>query len=159
MTTAIEPLRSSVTVGRSPADAFRLFTSDMGTWWPLDLHSLAVDTYEGRVRPESLEFEEREGGRIVERMSDGTEGTWGTVLVWDPPSRVVLAWKPNTNDRPPTELEVRFTPAASGTLVELEHRGWERLGDIAERARSEYGQGWGGVLSLYAGAADREEAT
>jgi uncharacterized protein YndB with AHSA1/START domain len=159
MTTTIEPLRSSVTVRRSPADAFRLFTTDMGTWWPLDLHSLAVDTYEGRVRVESLEFEEREGGRIVERMSDGTEGTWGTVLVWDPPSRVVLAWKPNTDDRPPTELEVRFTSDAGGTLVELEHRGWERLGDIAERARAEYGQGWGGVLSLYASAAEREEAT
>ena len=153
MTTTIEPLRASIAVNRSPADAFRLFTRDMGTWWPLDVHSLAVDEYEGRSKTESLTFEEREGGRIVERMSDGTEGTWGTVLVWKPPSRVVLAWKPNTNEHPPTELEVRFTPQGDGTLVELEHRGWERLGEAAEESRASYGEGWGGVLSMFAAAA------
>jgi uncharacterized protein YndB with AHSA1/START domain len=66
---------------------------------------------------------------------------------------VVLAWKPNTSDRPPTELEVRFTAVAGGTLVELEHRGWERLGEIAEEARAGYGQGWAGVLTRFAAAA------
>ena len=157
MATTVEPLRSSVTVRRSPADAYRLFTRDMGAWWPLEIHSLAADEHGGRVRVTSLEFEERVGGHILERMSNGSEGSWGTVLVWEPPSRVVLAWKPNTDDRPPTELEVRFTPEAGGTLVELVHRGWERLGEIAERARAEYGQGWGGVLSRFAAAADMEE--
>ena len=87
-------------------------------------------------------------------MSDGAEGNWGTVLVWEPPSRVVLAWKPNTTPDPPTEVEVRFTPQGDGTLVELEHRGWERLGVAAERARAGYGQGWVGVLALFASAAD-----
>jgi uncharacterized protein YndB with AHSA1/START domain len=140
-------------VNRSPADAFRLFTRDMGTWWPLGVHSLAVDEHEGRVQTETLTFQEREGGRIVERMSDGTEGTWGTVLVWEPPSRVVLAWKPNTNEHPPTELEVRFTPEGAGTLVELEHRGWERLGESADASRASYGEGWGSVLSMFAAAA------
>jgi uncharacterized protein YndB with AHSA1/START domain len=153
----MEPLRSSITVRLPPGDAFRIFTRDMGTWWPLDVHSLAVDEREGRVRTPSLEFEEREGGRIVERMSDGTEGMWGTVLVWDPPAVLVLAWKPNTDDRPPTELEVRFTPEVGGTLIELEHRGWERLGDGAEEARASYGEGWTGVLSMFAAAAGGEE--
>jgi uncharacterized protein YndB with AHSA1/START domain len=153
----MEPLRSSITVRLPPGDAFRIFTRDMGTWWPLDVHSLAVDEREGRVRTTSLEFEEREGGRIVERMSDGTEGTWGRVLAWDPPAVLVLAWKPNTDDRPPTELEVRFTPEVGGTLIELEHRGWERLGDGAEEARASYGEGWTGVLSMFAAAAGGEE--
>ena len=153
MTRTIEPVRTSVTVRRSPEDAFLLFTRDMGTWWPLEMHSLAADEYAGRVRVERLEFEGRQGGRIVERMSDGNRGTWGTVLVWEPPVRVVLAWKPNLSDAPPTELEVRFTSVEAGTLVELEHRGWERLGDTAERARAGYGQGWIGVLSHFARAA------
>lgn len=157
MTTTIEPLRTNTTVRRSAAEAFELFTRGMGSWWPLDLHSLAADEREGRVRVESLSFEGREGGHIVERMSDGTEGTWGTVLVWEPPRRVVLAWKPNTNHLPATELEVRFTSVAGGTLVELEHRGWERLGQIAEEARASYGEGWIGVLSVFATAADWEE--
>jgi len=159
MTTTTEPLRASVTVRRSPADAFRLFTRDMGTWWPTDVHSLATDEYDGRVSVDSLTFEERMGGRIVERMSDGTEGTWGTVLVWEPPSRFVVAWKPNTNEHPPTELEIRFTARGAGTLVELEHRGWERLGAAAEAARAGYGAGWADLLSRFATAADDEEGT
>jgi uncharacterized protein YndB with AHSA1/START domain len=157
--TTTEPLRTSITVRRSPADAFELFTRGMGSWWPTDVHSLAVDEHEGRVRVESLEFEEGVGGRIVERMSDGSEGTWGSVLIWEPPTRVVLAWKPNTNDHPPTELEVRFTPEGAGTLVEVEHRGWERLGEVARDARGSYAEGWVGVLSRFATAADREEAS
>jgi uncharacterized protein YndB with AHSA1/START domain len=157
MTTTIEPLRTSIAVRRSPRDAFRLFTRDIGTWWPVDVHSLAVDEHDGRVGVEALIFEEREGGRIVERMSDGSEGTWGTVLVWDPPRRLVLAWKPNTNDLPPTELEIRFTPRDAGTLVELEHRGWERLGAAADAARGGYGAGWVAVLARFADVADGEE--
>jgi hypothetical protein len=70
----------------------------------------------------------------------------------------VLAWKPNSTPRPPTELEVRFTPEGGGTLVELEHRGWERLGEIAEDSRAEYGTGWVRVLDLFREAAAREVA-
>jgi len=156
---SIEPLRASITVRREPADAFRIFTKEMGGWWPLQVHSLAVDEHDGRVNAETVVVEERVGGRIVERLSDGTEGTWGTVTTWDPPARVVIAWKPNTNANPPTELEIRFTPAADGTLVELEHRGWERFGAIAEEARGSYGEGWVVTLSLFAAAAEREEAS
>jgi uncharacterized protein YndB with AHSA1/START domain len=153
MTTTIEPLRTSITVMRSPGDAFRLFTRDMGTWWPVEVHSLAVDEHDERVTVDALLFEEREGGRIVERMSDGSEGTWGTVLVWDPPRRFVLAWKPNTNDLPPTELEIRFTPRDAGTLVELEHRGWERLGDNGAAKRGNYDSGWPRILERFRAAA------
>ena len=157
--TTIEPLRAAVTVRRSAEDAFRIFTRHMGSWWPVEVHSLAVDEYDGRVGVESLRFEEREGGRIVERMTDGSEGTWGTVLTWEPPTRLVVAWKPNTNDLPPTELEVRFTPQGGGTLVELEHGGWVGLGAGAERLRAGYGAGWAGVLSRFEDAAGRKEAS
>ena len=105
----IEPIRASVTVGRTPEDAFRVFTRDMGAWWPLQAFSMAEDTYEDRgVKAETVVFEEHEGGRVYEVMSDGTEGTWATILAWDPPRRLVLAWKPNLTDNPPTELEVTF---------------------------------------------------
>ena len=58
---------------------------------------------------------------------------------------------------PPTELEVRFPSQGAGTLVELEHRGWERLGEVAEEARASYGEGGAGVLSMFAAAAGGEE--
>jgi uncharacterized protein YndB with AHSA1/START domain len=154
----IEPINTNVTVRRSPEDAFRIFTREMGSWWPLHAFSMAEDS-EGRVKAESVVFEERAGGRVYEVMSDGTEGTWATILAWDPPRSFILAWKPNLTDNPPTELEITFTPDDGGTRVDLEHRGWERLGALAAEARAGYGENWTGVLSLFAALAeqDREE--
>ena len=74
------------------------------------------------------------------------------------PDALVLAWKPNTSPRPPTELEVRFTPEGDGTLVELEHRGWERLGEIAQEVRAGYGEGWRATLDLFGQAIEKEVA-
>ena len=150
----IDPIHASVTVRRSPEESFRVFTRDMGNWWPVQAHSIAVDEHEGRVKVESIVVEEREGGRIYEVMSDGAEGTWATILAWDPPHRLLLAWRPNLSDNPPTEVEVTFSPDDGGTRVDLEHRSWERLGADAEAARSGYGEGWIGVLALFATAAD-----
>jgi uncharacterized protein YndB with AHSA1/START domain len=150
----IEPIHASVRVRRHPQDAFRVFTAEIGTWWPVEAFSIAADTSEGKLKAESIEFEEREGGRVIEVMSDGRRETWATILAWEPPRRVVLAWKPNLSDRPPTELEITFTPEEGGTLVELEHRGWERLGSLADEARSSYGDNWGRVLGLFVEAAD-----
>jgi uncharacterized protein YndB with AHSA1/START domain len=149
----IDAIHASVVVGCAPEDAFRVFTEEMGTWWPVQVHSMAVDEFDGRVKVESVVVEEREGGRIYEVMSDGAEGTWATIVKWDPPHRLILAWKPNLSDNPPTEVEVTFSPDDGGTRVDLEHRGWERLGALAEEARSGYGEGWTGVLTLFAVAA------
>jgi hypothetical protein len=45
------------------------------------------------------------------------------------------------------------------TRVELEHRGWERLGDLADQARSSYEGGWPGVLDrALACAGDLDQA-
>jgi uncharacterized protein YndB with AHSA1/START domain len=152
-----EPIHASVTVRAGQERAFEVFTAGLDTWWPLETHSRAVDQFEG-VKAERVEFEGRVGGRVIEHLSDGQALSWGEVLVWEPPSRFVLAWKPNASDRPPTELEVRFTPQGDGTLVEIEHRGWERLGEIAEQARAGYGENWQRVIDRFGEAADKEVA-
>jgi DNA-binding transcriptional ArsR family regulator/uncharacterized protein YndB with AHSA1/START domain len=149
----IEPVVKTVRVDLTQQQAFELFTEGMGRWWPLQTHSIAVDTHEGRVRAESLIFEPREGGRIYEVMSDGQEGDWGTVLEWNPPSRVVFSWKPNLSDGPWTEVEVRFAASGNGTKVELVHRGWERFGIAGSGRRQAYEEGWVGLLELYREAA------
>ncbi|HJR45488.1 MAG TPA: SRPBCC family protein [Actinomycetota bacterium] len=151
--TLMEPVVKTVRVDLGIEDAFRLFTAGMGTWWPLERHSIAVDSLEERVTADSLVFEEREGGRIYEVMSDGAEGTWGRVQAWEPPNRVVFSWKPNLTDGPYTEVEVRFTSIGAGSEVVLEHRGWEQFGDTAERYRNGYDSGWPGVLELFKTAA------
>ncbi len=157
--TEIEPIRLSVEVGVDTERAFRLFTEEIDTWWPLETHSRAVNDFEGgSLEVERVEFQPRVGGMVLEHLSDGQVLPWGEVLVWKPPRRVVLAWKPNSTPRPPTELEIRFTSVDGGTFVELEHRGWERLGDVAIEARRGYEQGWPGGLARFQDAANRRAA-
>jgi uncharacterized protein YndB with AHSA1/START domain len=111
---ALEPIRRSVVVPRPVAETFALFTDGLDSWWPLHTHSIAADTFEGRVTVDSITFEKRVGGRVLERMSDGTEAPWGTILAWEPPTRFVMNWKPTLVEGPSTEVEVVFTPVARG---------------------------------------------
>ncbi|MFP5297455.1 MAG: SRPBCC domain-containing protein, partial [Actinomycetota bacterium] len=152
----VEPVVRSVVVGIDPEAAFELFTVGMGTWWPLHTHSIAADTFEGRVTVTELVFEAHPGGSIYEVMSDGTKGEWGKVLEWEPPGRVVFSWKPNLEDVPPTEVEVTFIAVDDGTDVRLEHRGWERLGERGAVLRRGYEQGWPTMLSRFAQRTQRD---
>ena len=143
----IAPVVRTIDVSAPVDKAFRVFTEEMGSWWPLDVHSLYLE------RAASVTFDPAVGGHVTERSADGDEASWAQVLVYEPPTRFVLAWKPNTTPAPPTRLEVTFTPTAGGTHVELTHSGWELLGDEWEGARSSYSDGWISTLEHYAGAA------
>ena len=148
MTEPIEPVVVAVEVGRGVEEAFRVFTAEIAAWWPVADHSVEPD------RVETVVLEGRVGGRLYERWHDGGEVDWGRVLAWEPPARLVLSWSPTLERRPPTEVEVRFLAVEPDhTRVELEHRGWERLGDLAAQARSSYEGGWPGVLDAFAGTA------
>lgn len=139
--------------------AFGVFTEEMGAWWPLETHSIAVD--QGlEQRAETLRVETRQGGRIEEVLDDGSTRGWGGIDEWEPPSRVVFSWKPNDLPTPPTEVEVRFSAEGQGTRVDLEHRGWERLGGVAEEIHPLYSSegGWTMVLGRYANLADEKTA-
>jgi len=154
-----EPIRRSVSVGSTPERAFRLFTEEIGTWWPVEMHSRAVDDFEGEgLKAERIEFQGRLGGRVLEHMSDGRVLPWGEVVAWEPPSRFVLSWHPSFSDRPPTEVEVRFTASGEATLVELEHRGWEALGPDAAELMSGYSAGWAPTLERFRSAAEEAGA-
>jgi uncharacterized protein YndB with AHSA1/START domain len=150
----VEPIIRTVTVKGSVEHAFRVFTEQMGAWWPLETHSIAVD--QGlEQRAETLRVDGREGGRIKEVLDDRSTRDWGGIDVWEPPHRVVFSWKPNDRPTPPTEVEVRFTAAGNGTRVNVEHRGWERLGEVANEIHPLYSSegGWSMVLGRYANLA------
>jgi len=155
----IEPIRCDVTVPTGIEETFRLFTDDMASWWPLDTHSMAADRDDG-TSVAQLVFEPREGGRLYEIASDGTEGTWARVVTWDPPHRFVLTWKPNLRDEPETDVEFTFMPVDGGTRVTLEHRGWERLAR-GDEARGGYRRGWPFILEerFAAAAAERSHGS
>jgi uncharacterized protein YndB with AHSA1/START domain len=148
MTEPIEPVRVAVDVRRGIEEAFQVFTAGIAAWWPVAGHSVEPDKVAAVV------LEDRVGGRLYERWHDGGEANWGRVLAWEPPTRLLLAWSPNPERPVPTEVEVRFLAVeADRTRVELEHRGWERLGDPAAKARASYHDGWPTVLHAYAGTA------
>jgi len=139
----IEAVRKTVTVDCVVEEAFRVFTADAFSWWPIQTHSI----HEESVR--EIVFEGREGGEVYEISTGGERGHWATVLEWDPPTRLVLAWHILRADDSPTEVEVRFSPEGDGTRVELEHRGWEALGDGGSQKRDNYDTGWDFVLGKY----------
>jgi uncharacterized protein YndB with AHSA1/START domain len=153
----IDPIRRTVTVRGDPERAFELFTAGMGTWWPVDEYSRAVSELAAdNVRVTHLEFQARQGGSILEHLSDGRNLPWGEVTGWNPPQRVVMAWKPHSLPEPPTEVEVMFEPLADETAVQLEHRGWERLSDgLREGLYEIYARGWGPTLERFAATANR----
>ncbi|MBI1876314.1 MAG: hypothetical protein HYS05_20815 [Acidobacteria bacterium] len=100
-TPAVAPIVKTVILACTPGDAFHYFTADFGKWWPLASHSCVAFASNHQETPASCVFEERKGGRIVECGHSGEEHVWGTVLVWEPPSRVVFSWHSDArrNDR------------------------------------------------------------
>lgn len=147
--TVIEAVRQAIVVDASPERAFQVFTEEIGMWWPLD------DVHSRLEGAETAVIEPRKGGRVYERGASGEEASWGEVLEWEPPTLLVLAWKPNDSPYPPTEVEVRFTAEGERTRVELEHRGWERLGEDAAAARAGYDSGWMPLLARFEAAVAR----
>jgi uncharacterized protein YndB with AHSA1/START domain len=145
----IAAVRETVEVGASAEDAFVFFTSRMGEWWPLDKASYGGD------RAKDIFLEPRVGGRFFERFVDGDELQNGTVVDCDPPNRIVFTW--HTADwQGETEVEVTFIPIEGGTRVEVEHRGFDRVGPLGADVAAKFRGGWPGVMAAYAnGITDR----
>ena len=141
-TTLVAPVVKSVTVDCPVERAFTVFTREIGSWWPTESHSL----HPGEV--ERVVWEEIDGGAVYELATNGERAQWATVLRWEPPHRLVIAWQVNP-DRLGTEVEVRFTDEGGRTRVDLEHRGWENLEADGAEMRASYDTGWDHVLGRF----------
>jgi len=149
MTQATETaIRKSILVEAPVERAFEVFTRMIGNWWPLETHSIGLENAETAV------IETRPGGRVYEIAHNGQETEWGTVTVWDPPRRVAFTWHPGRGVETAQEVDVRFSAEGGATRVDLEHRGWEKLGDRMAEIVPQYDSGWDEVLGRrYAQAA------
>ena len=109
--TANPPVRKSVTVSAGVERAFHVFTDGFDTWWPRS-HSI------GGVPLQKAVIEGKAGGRCYQLSIDGSECDWGRILVWDPPSRFVIAWhlNPQWEHEPDatkaSEVEITLQPRA-----------------------------------------------
>ena len=147
-------LRKVTMVQAPPAVAWRVFTEQMGTWWPLAVYKI------GKANAVDAVMEPRVGGRWYERGDDGSTCDWGSVLLWEPPTRLVLSWDINANwQYDPdlkTEIEVRFiAEGESATRVELEHRKLDRYGARRDEMRRIFDTegDWGRLLAMFAARA------
>ena len=140
---SLPPIRRTITVPLPLADAFDLFVRRLPEWWPLSTRSV------GGAEAASCHVEARVGGRLFERSIRGDESTWGAFIVFDEPGRVVFTWHPGAISDSATEVEVNFVPNGATTLVVLEHREWERLGERASFIRALFDGGWTPVLQRF----------
>jgi uncharacterized protein YndB with AHSA1/START domain len=154
--TARSPVRKRIRVACDVEHAFRTFTEGIRSWWPVRTHSISAGP-NGEHPPEAVVLESTTGGRLYEVAHDGRECNWATIRVFDFPRRLVLEWNVNPAI-PATEVEVLFTRDGEGTIVELEHRGWERLTTDAEATRASYDSGWQSVLGCYTRAVPAMQA-
>jgi uncharacterized protein YndB with AHSA1/START domain len=143
----IAPLVRTVTVKAPPERAFALFTNHAERWWPASHHI-------GKQPFAAIVMEPRAGGRWFERDAQGLEYPWGEVMAWDPPGRILLAWRLNRKfDYDPnfsTEVELTFEPDGAGTRVTLEHRHLERFGADAAQFAASLNGGWTAILEGFA---------
>jgi uncharacterized protein YndB with AHSA1/START domain len=144
--TSLDPIRLSLEVGCPASHAFHIWTARTTAWWPVG-HTVSTEP--------GLEviIEPRVGGRIFERTPSGKEHDWGEILAWEPPSRLVYLWHLRADRSDATEVDVTFTAeAANRTRVDIEHRGWERLGERALAPRQGNFVGWSGLLPHFVAA-------
>ncbi|WP_229174973.1 SRPBCC family protein [Bradyrhizobium ivorense] len=144
-------VRKVMNVEAPPQVAWRVFTEQMGSWWPLAHYKI------GKASAVDAIMEPRVGGRWYERGDDGSTCQWGSVLAWEPPSRLVLSWDITADwQYDPdlkTEIEVRFIADGNdATRVELEHRKLDRYGTRAAEMRRIFDTegDWGRLLAMFA---------
>lgn len=142
----IEPLRYSFEVKCPVEHAFDVWTARTSKWWPKGSTISQADGLE-------VVFEARNGGRIFERTPEGQEIEWGEITVWEPPRRLGYLWHIATDRARATEVEIRFSERRNETTrVEIEHRGWEKLGERGQGWRDTNRSGWEGTLPHYIAA-------
>jgi uncharacterized protein YndB with AHSA1/START domain len=139
----LEPVKKKIEVRLNQESAFRLFTDEIGKWWPLAQYSV------GQELAETCCLEGKLGGRIYEVKHDGSESEWGNVTVWAPFEKVSFEWYPGRTPETAQEVTLTFTEIQGGTLVALVQTGWENLGEKAETNRDGYDKGWDFVLGQY----------
>ena len=129
----------------SQEHAFEVWANRPSLWWPRSHTVTGGDAL-------SIIFEGRPGGRIYERAADGTEHEWGQVTAWEPPDRIAYSWHLFFDPAEATDVEVTFAAGPDQTIVRIEQRGWERLGEAGQVRRANTEMAWAAIVPRYVAA-------
>lgn len=146
---SIPPIEKQVTIPVKPDLAFRRFTAEIASWWPMSNRPLGIS------RSGTIVFEEEEGGLIFHRKKDGERRVWGTVEHWNPPGQVRFSFHPGRDPSEAQIVDVGFKAIEGGTLVTLVHSGWDSLGSGGADLRDEFETGWEPVLGRFSDTRDQ----
>jgi len=142
-------ISKSVTVPVSPARAFRMLTEQPALWLP-PAHTFLSDCVQIAMEPAV-------GGRFYEQGADGTQITRGTILVWEPPRRLVLTWRigpgwrPVFDDEQAPRIAFDFRPSGVATEVVATYTELHRAAEMAATLRAAIAAGNPGeTLQRYA---------
>src|SRR5919108_314609 len=135
-----------------PEEAFRTFVEEVG----FGLRQAAIQPERGRY----LRFNQDLAGRFVE-FHDAVADTGvelGRVTAWEPGAHLAFGWRqPDWPEGASTEVDVRFAPVFDGTLLSVEHAGFERLG--LSRAGGEYRDAWNDAVARRPAPGDARRPT
>ena len=144
--TSVLVVRRSIHIGVPPERVWEEFSSfeRMNRWWG----ALIADPEAGTSNGQRLVvYEPRVGGRIEMEVGWGGEPVryGGPIVVFESGREFSFEndWIPNRGWLRPTRMTLRLTAALGGTLVELLHGGFERVGGDVAAEHAGYETGWG----------------
>ena len=147
--TVSAPVRKRVRVACDIDHAFQTFTEGIESWWPVETHSITAGPT-ALIPPEQVVFEQKADGRCTRSRRTAASARGRPARLRAPePHRARVEGEPGRARR--RRSRSCFPDDGDGTVVELEHRGWERYPGGGDPERAYYDSGWPGVLGLLRG--------
>ena len=143
--------RAQVFVDPWPEQAFEIFIEEAG-FGLRTVHWSWVQPEHGRY----VRFRRGPAGRFAEVYDTVADDGWeiGRVTAWQPGARLALIWREvDWPEGASTDVDVGFEPLFGGTLVTVEHSGFERLGPRGVQSEVEYQVAWTHALGWVAARA------
>ena len=113
------------------------------------MRDLVADVAHDQRRPGGYHLRAALGRPDLRRAPGTGEHEWGTVLDWQPPTRLRYRWHLFFDPGEATEVEVTFTVRDGHTAVRLEQRGWDRLGEAGTVRRDRTRRAWATIAARF----------
>ncbi|MBI3677016.1 MAG: SRPBCC domain-containing protein [Proteobacteria bacterium] len=139
-------VRRSIFIAAPPLRVWEEFADHarMDRWWGAKIGDPVAGKPSGQYL---MVYEPTVGGRIEMEVNMGGRRAryGGKIETFSPGKEFSFAndWIPNTGWKAPTFMTIRLTPALGGTLAELFHHGFEKVGDDFAGEHAGYEAGWG----------------